>query len=85
MRKGLLFNIIRNFIIDEIDELLLIVEFKIGSDQVFLCFLLLFEGLNSVGEVFDRILQNVRLLRISNRFPDHFCLIQGFLMGRNES
>jgi hypothetical protein len=46
--KGLLFNIVRDFIIDEIDELLLIIDFEIGSGKVFLGFLLFFQDLNSL-------------------------------------
>jgi hypothetical protein len=46
--KGLLFNIVRDFIIDEIDELLLIIDFEIVSGKVFLGFLLFFQDLNSL-------------------------------------
>ena len=85
MWKGLLFNIVRDFIIDEIDELLLIIDFEIGSGKVFLGFLLFFQDLNSLWEVFDYVLQNVRILHISTRLAKHFCFINNFLLGRNKN
>ena len=70
---------------NEINDLLLIVHFDIGFEDIFLFFELFFDELNSFGEIFDSFLENMRVLRISDRFRYYFGLIHDLMLGWDEN